>query len=65
MESNKHAEQMLRAKALELGIDLYKYQNTTYLHDDDYGHLINDPIENAYMFYAFLTDTEETTEGEI
>jgi hypothetical protein len=56
---------MLRAKALELGIDLYKYQNTTYLYDEDYGHLINDPIENAVMFYAFLTDTEETTEGEI
>jgi hypothetical protein len=56
---------MLRIKALELGIDLFKYMNTTHLDDDDFAHLINDPIENAVMFYAFLTDTEETTEGEI
>ena len=63
MEIN--ADKFLKLKALELGVDLYKYQNTTYLHDEDCGHLINDPIENAVMFYAFLTDTDETFEGEI
>jgi hypothetical protein len=65
MTSNNSTDQMLRIKALELGIDLFKYMNTTHLDDDDFAHLINDPIENAVMFYAFLTDTEETTEGEI
>jgi hypothetical protein len=65
MELNKHTDQMLRAKALELGIDLFKYMNTTYLDDEEFAHLVNDPIENAHMFYEFLTDTEKTIEGEI
>ena len=56
---------MLRIKALELGIDLFKYMNTTYADDEEFAHLVNDPIENAVMFYEFLTDTEETIEGEI
>jgi hypothetical protein len=56
---------MLRLKALELGLDLYKYQNTTYLDDDEFAHLVSDPIENAEMFYSYLIDAEEPNEGEI
>lgn len=63
MELNPYT--FLKLKALELGVDLYKYQNTTYLDDPDFAHLVCDPIENAHIFYAFLTDTEETDEGEI
>lgn len=65
MESNSHADQMLRVKALELAIDIYKYENTLYADDEDFSHLVNSPIENAVMFYKFLTDTEDTIEGEI
>jgi len=63
MEIN--ADKFLKLKALEMGIDLFKYMNTTYMDDEEFAHLVNDPIENAHMFYEFLTDTEETFEGEI
>lgn len=65
MESNSHADQMLRVKALELAIDLFKYVNTNCADNKEFAHLVSYPIENAYMFYEFLTDTEDTIEGEI
>lgn len=65
MEPNNLTNQMLKLKALELGLDLYKYQNTAYLNDDEFAHLVSDPIENAEMFYSYLTDAEEPNEGEI